>query len=439
MAAIVGESRVVTDPAARAGYAVDGETPQCVVYAPSAEQVAAVLRHAADRRLAVIPVRNLTKIGLGQRPRAYDVALSLKEMNQVWYYEPDDLTVSVEPGMKLGDFQHFLSRHNLWLPVDPPGGEKASIGGILAANASGPLRLRYGTARDFTIGMKIATTEGKIVKTGGRVVKNVAGYDLAKLLIGSCGTLGVIVEASFKLFPRPAQRLTFAVAVPALGQARDLRRRIQQSALEPLRILLLAGEAPRLLGPDSGSAGRERALQLWIEAGGSAAVVDRYARALDDLARRCGLTIERLDEEIAAPAWARLCDAPAALAPALPITATLKATLPIAATEEFVGRSEEEAGREGARVAVLAQVGVGVTRLVVLEAERNRLAGLVARLRGAASALGGALVVEQCPWEAKSEIDVWGPPGDDFEMMRKIKAAWDPSGVLSPGRFVGGL
>ncbi len=233
LAALVGDARVVSDPVACAAFAVDGKVPTYVVYPSSAEQVAAVLKSCADHALAVIPCRNGTKLGIGNPPIRYDVALSLKDLNQVWYYEPADLTVSVEPGMKLADFQHFVGRHKLWLPLDPPGGERASLGGILAANASGPLRVAYGGPRDMVIGMKIATTEGKIVKTGGRVVKNVAGYDMGKLLIGSYGTLGVIVEASFKLYPLPAASATFVFAVDALHRARELRRSLQRSHLQP--------------------------------------------------------------------------------------------------------------------------------------------------------------------------------------------------------------
>ena len=154
-AAIVGESQVVSDSGICKTYQVDGKIPTSIVYPSSAEQVAAVLKCAQDHDLAVIPCRNLTKIAIGNTPRRYDVALSLKQMNQVWYYEPADLVISVEPGMKLGDFQHFVARHKLWIPLDPPGGPRSSLGGILATNASGPLRQLFGGPRDLVLGMKI--------------------------------------------------------------------------------------------------------------------------------------------------------------------------------------------------------------------------------------------------------------------------------------------
>src|SRR6266571_3471543 len=148
LAAVVGDSAVSADPAACRAYSVDGLDPKLVVAPQSAEQVAEVLKCAAARGLGVIPVRNGTKLGIGNPPRRYDLALSLKSLNRVWHYEPADLTVTVEPGMKLGDFQHFLARDGLWLPLDPRGGALASIGGTLAANAVGPLGARYGAPRD---------------------------------------------------------------------------------------------------------------------------------------------------------------------------------------------------------------------------------------------------------------------------------------------------
>ena len=206
LAALAGTSHALTDIAACATLAVDGKAPDCAVAPFSAEQVAAVLHYASTHQLALIPRGNGTKLSMGNPPRRYDVALSLGELNRVIHYEPADLTISVEPGMTFGAFQELVGRSGLWLPLDPRGGAGSSIGGIIAANAAGPLRQGFGGPRDMVLGLKIATTDGKIAKTGGRVVKNVAGYDLGKLLTGSCGTLGVIVEASLKLFPKPPER-----------------------------------------------------------------------------------------------------------------------------------------------------------------------------------------------------------------------------------------
>jgi glycolate oxidase FAD binding subunit len=440
LAALVGESCVVSDPAECSRYAVDGKVPERIVYPSSAQQVAAVLKCAADHGLAVIPCRNGTKLGIGNPPRLYDVALSLKEMNRVWHYEPDDLTVSVEAGMKLGDFQHFVGRRGLWLPLDPAGGSRASIGGILATNSTGPLRLRYGAPRDMVLGMKIATPEGKVVKAGGRVVKNVAGYDLVRLLTGSYGTLGVIVEASFKLFPLPPERATFVFATRMLETARNLRQRILHSPLEPLRMILLDAKASMLARANTPLAVEVGEPEMWVEVGGSTRVIERYAREFERLGLESDTPVFRLDPEPAQLGWTRIADFRAWLVQDHADLIILRATLPIAASEEFLGRAQQDAKEVGMNLATFSQTGVGVLQLCLLGADQSpAVPAVIRKLRCVAEALGGALVMETCPADLKACLDVWGPPGNDSEVMRKLKLAFDPKGILAPGRFVGGL
>jgi len=440
-AAIVGAGRVSVDAAACAGFAVDGLRPQCVVYAGSAEQVAEVLKGAAGRDLAVIPSRNGTKLGVGAPPRRYDVALSVKDMNQVWYYEPHDLVVSVEPGIKFGDLQRLLGRHKLWIPLDPAGGERASVGGILAANAAGPLRLHFGGPRDMVLGMKIATVDGKVIKTGGRVVKNVAGYDLGKLLIGSYGTLGVIVEATFKLYPQVAERATWVLEPASLDTARDLRRQVLSSPLRPLRMALLNSTAVTLLEGEAQTGNAVAGPQIWIEAGGSDRVIARYSDEFGGLAARLSARLRQLEDQVAAETWARIADFGLWLTREKQVAMVLRAALPIASAEEFVERAERESRAQKQEVVALAQLGVGVVELGMgtNSGPRTPSPDLIAKLRQLAAGFGGSLVVARCPAELKSQLDVWGPAGDDFEAMRKLKSAWDPKDTLAPGRFVGGI
>ncbi len=446
LAGVVGDAGFTADLAACAACAVDGQFPKWVVAPASAEKVAAVLQSAAAHDLAVIPCRNGTKLGIGNPPRRFDVALSLKRMNRVWYYEPDDLAVSVEPGMKLGDFQHFLGRRGLWLPLDPPGGSKASVGGILAANAAGPLRVAFGGPRDMVLGVNVATTEGKIVKCGGRVVKNVAGYDLTKLLIGSYGTLGVVVEASLKLFPRPAERATFVFSVRSLDGARDLRRKLQSSPLEPLRMVVVDGlDRESLLSdghPEPACADRpvSQTVEVWIEVGGTGQVIERYAREFEALGRELGAAPLRLGAASAERAWERLSDLLSWTAPVNDTVTILKAILPIAATEEIIRHARQEAINTKLRLASVGQTTVGVAYVCVWAPEDSRVVpGLVDRLRQASEGSGGTLVLEQASPALKALFDVWGTPGDDFEVQRKLKEAWDPKGILAPGRFIGKL
>jgi len=437
LAALVGPSHVLTDPAARTALAVDGRVPDCAVSPATAEQVAAVLRCASEHRLALIPRGNGTKLSMGNPPRRYDVALSLRELNRVIHYEPADLTISVEAGMTFGDFQVLVGRNGLWLPLDPRGGTESSIGGIIAANAAGPLRQGFGGPRDMVLGLKIATTEGKVVKTGGRVVKNVAGYDLGKLLTGSFGTLGVIVEASLKLFPKPLERATFTMRAGTLGNARDLRRSVLRSPLDPLRLVLLDSPATALLG-DSAGAQDAAGVELWIELGGSHRVIERCAFELKQLASAAGAQLARL--EAAEGAWERVSNLAHWLQPKYRDLTIVKAALPVAASEEFLSRAQQEAQAERIALASFAQVGVGIVHLCALqETVTDDVRVWVIHLRQAAADLGGTLIVEHCPARLKSVVDVWGAGGDDLGAMRKMKSTWDPNEVLAPGRYLGGI
>jgi len=453
LAAIVGDSAMSAGPDACRPFAVDGVEPRLVVYPSSAEQVAALLRCASERDLAVVPVRNGTKLGVGNAPRRYDLALSLKSLNRIWHYEPADLTVVVEPGMKLGDFQHFLARDGLWLPLDPRGGARASLGGILAANAAGPLRGRFGGPRDMVLGMKIATGDGKIIKTGGRVVKNVAGYDMAKLLIGSWGTLGVIVEVCFKLFTRPAARRTFVFHLGGLEAARDLRRQILKSPLGPLRMALVDGNAAEIVEGagtkfetrnskietrSSNFELRGSNFEFWLEAGGSQNVLARFARELEELARGASVQMDKRDD--ATLVWDRIADFVTLVTENSKEAIVLRVPLPLDSSEEFLRMALDETQIR----AFVSQPGSGVVTLVLSgEASGGNwptsAASSVAKLRDLAEKLGGTMAVEHCPAEWKPLIDVWGRPGNDVEIMRQVKAVWDTKGVLSPGRFVGGI
>lgn len=431
-----GESgQTATNPEVCAAYSVDGITPACVLYPRSAEDAAAMLLRASRQDLAVIPCRNATKLHIGNPSRRYDAALCLKEMNQVWHCEPDDLTASVEPGIKFGDLQRYLGRYGLWIPLDPAGGGKASLGGIVAANSAGPLRLRYGSPRDMVLGMKIATTEGKLVKTGGRVVKNVAGYDVGKLLTGSFGTLGVVVEISLKLFPLPSKKETWVAELPSLDAARALRRGVLDSPLSPLRMVLLSGTARWARGEPA--LGAQENPEIWIEFGGSERVLRRCAETLGEVAGSVGAPPRLLDNDAAESCWERISDFDATARRASPQPLILKAAVPIAATESFIEQAASES--ESPRVIARFLAHNGIVCVSGEQHESADFSGWIASLRAIASRLGGTLVVERCAAELKKQIDVWGPPGDDFGLMRKLKELWDPKGVLSPGRFVGGL
>ena len=422
-------------------FAVDGQTPEYVVYPGSAEEVAQTLEYAAEHGLAVIACGGGTKLGIGNPPRKFDVALCTRNITNVRYYEPSDLTAGVGAGMALDDLQDLLKADGLWLPLDRSGSGKATLGGVIATNASGPLRHFYGTPRDMVVGMQVATTQGKLIRTGGRVVKNVAGYDLGKLLIGSHGTLGVITEVNLKLFPLPAERQTFVLSTGTLGIARDVRRSILTSPIEPLRMVLLDAETAghvhdgaqpdRLKKPEP---------QIWLEAGGSRSVIDRTLKELDTLGRAVGARVHSYEREGAEVAWQKISDFGHWICERHPGVVVLKGTVPIAHSEELLSLAQQEAQNEKIRLASVVNPGVGILHLALLDLKNAaQAAGLISRIREAAEKSGGALVVVSAAADVKAQVDVWGIPGSGSELMRKLKATWDPKGTLAPGRFVDGI
>jgi glycolate oxidase FAD binding subunit len=437
--ALLGAERVKSDEATRMSFALGKMLPDCVVSPGSEEEVAAALGRATELGLAVVPCRNGTKLPIGNTPKRYDVALCLREMNRIWHYEPADLTVTVETGMKLADFQRFVGKAGLWLALDPPFEAKASIGGILAANSSGPSRFLYGQARDLTLGMSVATSEGKVIRTGGRVVKNVTGYDLSKIFIGSFGTLGVITQASFKLSPLPALRASFRIRGQELLQIREFRRQVVRSPLGVQALEFVDERAGRLAFEGQGLGGIGKGPELWIQVAGVERAVARTRQEMGRLAQAVGAECQSIEQDEAGAVWSRLRDFPVWLPERYPQVTLLRAGLPPGVSEEFIAGSASAVEAAGGRGAVFAHLGSGIVRLCLLEPPGEDLAALIGQLREAAVRLEGSLILERASEELKGQMDVWGEAGDALGVMRQMKAAWDPTNTLSPGRFVGGI
>ena len=210
-------------------------TPHPVLLTPATGlEVAAALRHASDARESIVIRGAGTKSDWGRPAGRVDAVLEMRGLNRLIEHQHGDMTATIEAGATLGDVNRALAQHGQWLPLDPPHAEAATIGGILATNDSGPLRHRYGTPRDLVIGIQLATTDGVLSQAGGRVVKNVAGYDLGKLITGSFGSLAAIVSATFKLSPLPAASKTLRLDVPDAAALAHVVRTVMASQLEPI-------------------------------------------------------------------------------------------------------------------------------------------------------------------------------------------------------------
>jgi glycolate oxidase FAD binding subunit len=407
----------------RATLAVDGLAPGYVAAPDSAEEAARILAWANETKLAVVPRGGGTRMALGNTPRAYDLALSTQRLNRVLEHEPADLTVTVEAGLPFAELQAGLCRKGQFLPLDPTAGPGSTIGGLVAANASGPSRLRHGSARDLVIGTRVATTGGALARSGGKVVKNVTGYDLNKLYIGSLGSLGLIVELTFKVQPLPEAEVTLLARFRDRAAAGRCAYRVMRSPLTPTALEL----SPLMLDgvPQ---------IALHAHLAGFKKPLDRMVGDLTGFAREEGaLGTELLDEAGAAAAWAALRDGP----PPSDEGARLKIAVPIGQVAWAAEATEAAAGGHGLRATVFAGAGTGVLR-AELDGAGDHLA-VLRRLRSEVAGRSGWVQVERCPLRLKSELDMLGEPGDSQPIMRRLKEQLDPGGIMSPGRFLGRL
>jgi glycolate oxidase FAD binding subunit len=417
------------------GYEVDGLRPTAVALPESVDEVSAVMAAACEQRAAVVPWGGGTAMALGNLPRTYDVALVTRSLSRVLEYEPADLTLSVQAGITMTALADELKRHGQFLPLDAP--EEATLGGVLAAGAFGPWRHAYGPVRDWVLGVRVVHADGRVTKAGGRVVKNVAGYDMTKLYLGSLGTLGIIVEASLRVTPLPTMEETWAAVCPSSVEA--VRLALDADA-RGLRLSALTVAGP--LGPDGplATAGLDhRGYAVLAQAVGTRAAVERSLRDLDAVAADHGLTGGGARLSGADQVWGAL----RALArPALSDNVLLvRALLSPRRLLPWLERTAALAAKTGLAPALAAHVGTGCvfTRWQGpgLGGERGR--GLLTALSESAVTLGGAAIVDGCAVELKHHVDVWGRPRADFALMRRLKEQFDPHGTLNPGRFLGRL
>ena len=408
LAEIVGKENL---RAAIAEDAMDGVSPQMVAEPGTAEELARALRWANGASLKVAPRGGGTKLGWGNPPAACDLVLSTTRLKRVLEHAWADMTVIVEAGCSVADLQKALGEHGQRLALDPLWPEQATIGGILSTNDSGTLRVRYGSLRDLVIGITVALPDGTLARSGGKVVKNVAGYDLAKLFTGALGTLGVIVQAIFRLHPLPreSRSLSFSGTPESLNQ---LLVAIQASKLTPTGLQLQA--APK-------------SVQLDIRFDGTVAGIEAQVKQVQQIAG----TTARAD----APAnvwlshqaiWDGDSSALVAKFSVLPAQfAALCASL------------ERAAGAQSLAWKVVAQSsGAGYARL---QGNEPGLRVALLTVRDEVAKMGGTLVALSCPLAVKRGLDVWGRPSDAQPLMVRIKQRFDPEGTLNPGRFVGGI
>ena len=390
--------------------AVGGAVPRWMVRPGNVAQVQEVVTEAARARVALAATGLGAHLELGAAPQRVDVLIRMDRLCRVLDHQVGDMTVTVEAGCPLSVLEDALARGGQWLPLDPPPLERTTVGGLIATNLAGPLRSSQGLVRDFLLGVKVVHADGALVSGGGRVVKNVAGYDLPKLHIGALGTLGVIVEASFKVCPRPAYEEAILIQGLSVEEASALGFSVLDSAAAPLWL--------EILGPEE--------LTLAIGLGGVHEEIEAARARIAELAARHRTTWratgdgERARRELVA----RVASGVAALR-----MGVLPADVPAG-----LARLHQLAKENEMILRYTATLAAGSVRIGILG--RGRVDALVDGLRPWAAARGGVVVLER---GHPAECDPWGRITSGLALMRGVKLAFDPHGVFAAGRFVGGL
>ena len=444
---IVGADDVITGSDAEP-FAIDGKMPHAVVFPRTIKEISSIMAIASDAALKVIPWGAGSQMALGAIPAQVDLVVALKHLKQVVDHEWGDMTATVQGGMRLADFQQVLGRHEQFLPLDPPFAGQATVGGLLATNASGPRRLFYGTARDLLIAIKIVHADGTVTKGGAKVVKNVSGYDMNKLYIGSLGTLGIIVEATFRVYPRIAWEKTWLAPFPALDQAQAAIAGIMDSSLVPNALELLDKDAARRVTTKAHIAWTEGPYALAASVGSVAEqAVDAQIEAIGRISAKAGSPEGSLLQDAAHDSfWREARDITPGKNGAAPrhLRAILKGGVLISKLAEAFRVGEQVASAQGLDLSIVAEAGSGIVRYYVSAEDHDshefveKAAATVERIRSACVAQEGSLIILEGEAALKARTDVWGPV-KGLKLMQGIKARFDPRQTLNPGRFVGGI
>jgi glycolate oxidase FAD binding subunit len=447
---LLGAARMLDSEIELRKYAIAGRAPLAVVKPAKAEEVAEVVRFAAAEKLSVVCCGSRTKLEMGMPPQRYDLALDISGLVQISHYDPADLTLSVDAGLPLAELSKLLAAQNQFLPLAAPCLASSTIGGTVASGIDSRLRLQYGTARDLLIGAEFVDGTGRLCRSGGRVVKNVTGYDLHKLLIGSLGTLAAITRLNFRTYPLPELRGGFLASFSTPDTALAFRRTLLDSGLPFIGVELFDSRFGGLLAQILKKAGATKNVLLpneqwnvYADFAGNEAMVLRFQRELRERATQHSANHAGLLDDVSNQAWSSALqetfDWLRRAAPNLALLRIAKQDFKPADLAEFP-RVPSQAELHSA----FLLSGSGTMFLALLcgdgeEPQRNALAIRVTELFSYANAAQATATILHAPDWLKERCNVWGPPRPDFSLMQRVKASFDPQNIFSPGRFVGGL
>ncbi len=413
----LGAAAVSAEPGALAAHAVDGKVPALICAPAAPQQLALALGICSAAQAAVIPWGGGTAMAIGNPPRRADVILKTHRFNRIIDHDHANLTLTGQSGMTLNGVQAALTPQKQFAPFDAPFPERSTLGGIVAANLNGPRRSSWGSVRDLVIGMKVVLASGEQIKAGGKVVKNVAGYDMCKLFTGSLGSLGIITELTVRVAPVPECSAT-GMAWGTLEQGEKLAGEITNSKLLPAAVFL------------RNNAARQN-WQLAVSFEGFAETVARQLRDVDSMAQRLGMRSETLGAENQQPLWQELRDSPLEAG-----RVVFRMTVARKSLAQII-RAIDSSHTGATPPAIIADMAMGTIWLA--GAANKTFADGFAPLISLAQQQRGHAVMFAAPAPLKQGVEVWGPAPPALALMREIKHKFDPQAILNPGRFVGGF
>jgi len=419
---------VDTDSALLQRYEIDGQVPRAAISVDTVDEIERALHAASARDQAVIPIGGGTMLGLGMPPRRYDAALDMSGVDQVVDYEPNDFTITAQAGMTLASLQQVLAANGQFLPLDHPHFERATLGGICAVGRGGLRRNALGGPRDWLIGMRMVKADGTTIKGGGKVVKNVSGYDLPKLFAGSLGTLGVIVEVTFKLRPQPASDQVVALPADSFEQALAASRAAARAAPFLDGCLALSAQAAGRAASHGADILDDRPA-LVLRASGLESAADEVLASALRAAVLKGLQEPPRRTTAIVECWQAIADCELSTPPD---HVRLRLGLPPGNLERARSMIAELLPEVGSWIAA------GDSGLLFLETPSVD-SDSIRELRNGLGPLQGRLTIESAPVDLKRAADVWGPAGPGARLMHRVKEQFDPNGILSPGRYVDGI
>jgi len=467
----IGSDRIETREAFLDTYAVDSLRPRAVIFPRNVRDVSEVVRMANQENLSIVPRGTGSKIGMGNPPSRLDLVVASSRMDHMLDVDTANLTITVEAGVRFRDIQARLateedrcylpledlatsqdelicsdrSNSGCFLPMDPPFSETATIGGIVAANSSGPRRLLYRFPRDLLLGVRFVAANGDIVGTGGKTVKNVSGYDVSKLMIGSAGSLGFICEMTFKLLPLPEKMETLLLSFGSFGDACAVAEALLESTLLPAAVEILNHSACEKLSCREakdfipGPYGVAVAMEAFEPA------VNRMKQEVLALGKRLGASGEGCFREAEHRRfWLTVSHLQTSAAGRLKRPVSFQLIYPVSVMEEVVAFAEKLLSERGVEHTLLVHAGTGGCSVTMSGDSGGGGAGgaevsIMNELLAQCRERGGNLVIRSAPHDLKRLLKMWGEPGPDLLVMQRIKRELDPSCIFSPGRFVGGL